>query len=142
MSCSTWAVRCGGMALTAALAGCSPSGGPDQATEVGGGEASILSLQIGDCIASDEIAEDAEFDVVPCSEAHRYVFYSAYPLFEADGITSQARAKARAEPLCRKQLAAVDEAKRLPSDAAIRTIVQYQDDGASRGSLLCFGSVR
>ena len=108
-----------------------------QGTAVAAGEAGLLTLEPGDCIASDEISEGAVFEVVPCDDDHRYIFYAAYPLFEVDGITSEAAADKQAEPTCRR-LRNVKHPKGVPADAAIRTIVQYRENGASRGSLLCF----
>jgi hypothetical protein len=106
-------------------------------TVVHGGEATISTIKLDDCIASDDISEGAVFEVVPCEDDHLYLFYSAYPLFEVDGITSEAEAKKQAEPICRQKLE-VTKPDGVPKDAEIRTIVQYRENGAQRGSLLCF----
>jgi hypothetical protein len=108
-----------------------------QGAAVSAGEAGLLALEPGDCIASEDLSETAVFEVVPCDDDHRYIFYAPYPLFEVDGITSEAAAGKQAEPICRRLLD-VKNPEGVPADAAIRTIVQYREDGPSRGSLLCF----
>jgi hypothetical protein len=84
-----------GLAVAAALAlsGCSVIEGvlpkpaetrdPQSGEIVGGGSTDVFTLQVGDCLNNDTLADEiTEVPTVPCSTAHQYEVYAD---FELDG---------------------------------------------------------
>ena len=93
------------------------------------GTVDVTELRVGDCFNSDEEAEIAEVDGVPCDEAHEYEIF-AVDTYQADALPGDAQMEAVFLSVCNEPFQAYVGAPYASSEIYAKMITPSEDSWA------------